>query len=278
MSNQRSIKMNNSSESISSLENLCHFELMNEKNSLLFNNSKCNWRLNFASLYNNSTLIKNPQDFTSTALGQEEAKDLSSRKVYVGNLPRSISDEELKDLFSQFGTVQSAYISNKKVHNPYKYGFVTFEAESSAIKAKKQYKLSFKTRKVIIREFELDKKIKKKKSNPTKKNNVTRIYKNNCNKNNEKYYQFNKHSNKKTTIRNTTLTSEKIDQLEGKQKCKKLNNKSSAQKAIIKFVLQNINKNHYESNLKLKRSLNQRNSNKEAVKKNITYQSLSLFC
>lgn len=57
-------------------------------------------------------------------------------KLYVGNLPYSITDQELSDLFSQFGTVVSATIITDRGSGRSKgFGFVEFEKEEDAQKA-----------------------------------------------------------------------------------------------------------------------------------------------
>ncbi len=51
--------------------------------------------------------------------------------IYVGNLPYSTTDEELAELFSQFGTVASAnIIIDRRNHRSRGYGFVEFNDDS----------------------------------------------------------------------------------------------------------------------------------------------------
>jgi RNA recognition motif-containing protein len=57
-------------------------------------------------------------------------------KVYVGNLPFSVGQNELKELFSEFGEITEATIIIDKFSNRSKgFGFVTFANKEDAEKA-----------------------------------------------------------------------------------------------------------------------------------------------
>ena len=59
-----------------------------------------------------------------------------STKIYVGNLPYSISEEKLKELFSEYGEVSEVVIIKDKYSGRSKgFGFVTFNEEEAAKKA-----------------------------------------------------------------------------------------------------------------------------------------------
>lgn len=63
---------------------------------------------------------------------QEEQKN----KMYVGNLPYSMTDEGLKGLFAEFGEVTDAKVIMDKFTNRSKgFGFVTMSDDASATKA-----------------------------------------------------------------------------------------------------------------------------------------------
>lgn len=48
-----------------------------------------------------------------------------SKKIYVGNLPFSASDDEVRDLFAQHGTVESVnLITDRETGRPRGFGFV----------------------------------------------------------------------------------------------------------------------------------------------------------
>ena len=59
-----------------------------------------------------------------------------SVKLYVGNLPYSVGDKELQELFAKFGTVTEATVIKYKDSGRSKgFGFVTFEDKEAADKA-----------------------------------------------------------------------------------------------------------------------------------------------
>ena len=51
-------------------------------------------------------------------------------KLFIGNLPYEITEEELREIFSQYGTVLEVFAPRQKG-----YAFVTFENEEDAMKA-----------------------------------------------------------------------------------------------------------------------------------------------
>ena len=57
-------------------------------------------------------------------------------KVYVGNLPWSVDDEKLREMFAQFGDIEEATVIKDKFSGRSKgFGFVTFSDDESAKKA-----------------------------------------------------------------------------------------------------------------------------------------------
>jgi|SRR3989338_2616493 len=61
---------------------------------------------------------------------------MDKKKLYVGNLPWSIDDQGLKDLFSALGEVTEAVVIKDKYTGRSKgFGFVTFANEADAEKA-----------------------------------------------------------------------------------------------------------------------------------------------
>ncbi len=57
-------------------------------------------------------------------------------KVYVGNLPWSVDQEKLKEMFSSFGEITEATVISDKFSGRSKgFGFVTFANEADAAKA-----------------------------------------------------------------------------------------------------------------------------------------------
>lgn len=59
-----------------------------------------------------------------------------AKKLYVGSLPYSTTDEELKKLFSEVGTVESATVISDKFSGRSKgFGFVEMSSDEEAQKA-----------------------------------------------------------------------------------------------------------------------------------------------
>ena len=73
-------------------------------------------------------------------------------KLYVGNLPWSIGNQELEDLFSSFGTVTSAnVITDRDTKRSRGFGFVELESGGpEAIEAMNESEVE--GRKVIVNE------------------------------------------------------------------------------------------------------------------------------
>jgi len=60
----------------------------------------------------------------------------TTMKVYVGNLPWSIDNEKLKELFASYGEIEEANVIVNNFNNRSKgFGFVTFKDDASAKKA-----------------------------------------------------------------------------------------------------------------------------------------------
>jgi len=73
-------------------------------------------------------------------------------KLYVGNLPWSIGNQELEDLFSSYGTVTSAnVITDRDTQRSRGFGFVELESGGAeAIEAMNESEVD--GRKVIVNE------------------------------------------------------------------------------------------------------------------------------
>jgi len=60
----------------------------------------------------------------------------NNKKIYVGNLPWSVRDEQLKELFSSYGEITDAVVITFRDTGKSKgFGFVEFAEEESALKA-----------------------------------------------------------------------------------------------------------------------------------------------
>jgi cold-inducible RNA-binding protein len=77
-----------------------------------------------------------------------------AKRLYVGNLPWSVDDQKLQDLFSAHGTVASAkVITDKYTQRSKGFGFVEFENDEDADKAIKALNESeMEGRKIIVNE------------------------------------------------------------------------------------------------------------------------------
>jgi RNA recognition motif-containing protein len=59
-----------------------------------------------------------------------------SKRIYVGNLPWSVTKVRLEELFSSFGSIEDALVmANKYTGRSRGFGFVTFAENASADKA-----------------------------------------------------------------------------------------------------------------------------------------------
>lgn len=69
---------------------------------------------------------------SAPASAVEGGREVSKKILYVGGLHKSVSDEALKDLFSQSGNIQSVKILNDKNRPGFNYAFVEFDNTHSA--------------------------------------------------------------------------------------------------------------------------------------------------
>lgn len=104
----------------------------------------------------------------------EVEEEISKRRVYVKNIPFSISDRQLIDIIEPFGEVELCYICKERRNTTSKtdYGFITFKEEESAqnLLEKGSLKLSkFKT-KLVFRGFKSKGKEKKPKHSTWEEN------------------------------------------------------------------------------------------------------------
>lgn len=59
-----------------------------------------------------------------------------SKKIYIGNLPYSVTEEELREMFTKFGEVTSAdLISDKYTGQSKGFGFVEMDKNKEATEA-----------------------------------------------------------------------------------------------------------------------------------------------
>jgi RNA recognition motif-containing protein len=76
------------------------------------------------------------------------------KKLHVGNLAYSVSEESLKSAFSQFGTVESAVVIKDRTSGRSKgFGFVEMSTDAEASEAiEKMNKMEFEGRTMFVSE------------------------------------------------------------------------------------------------------------------------------
>ncbi|MFH1218748.1 MAG: RNA-binding protein [Candidatus Peregrinibacteria bacterium] len=77
-----------------------------------------------------------------------------SKKLFVGNLDWGVTQEDLQELFAEFGEIEEAIVITDKFSNRSKgFGFVTFSDDAAADAAvEKLNEQEFKGRKIIVNE------------------------------------------------------------------------------------------------------------------------------
>lgn len=64
---------------------------------------------------------------------------MEQNKLYVGNLPYSVEEEQLRGIFSQYGEIsQLNLIMDRDTGRPKGFGFITFATQMAAEKALEQ--------------------------------------------------------------------------------------------------------------------------------------------
>jgi RNA recognition motif-containing protein len=71
-----------------------------------------------------------------TGFGTERLDSLMAKNIYVGNLAWSVTSDDLRELFSQFGTVTKAeVIADRETGRSRGFGFVEMSSDEEAQKA-----------------------------------------------------------------------------------------------------------------------------------------------
>lgn len=61
---------------------------------------------------------------------------MKQNKLYVGNFPYTVDEDQLRELFSPYGEIEDlALIKDRDTGRPKGFGFITFAAQQSAEKA-----------------------------------------------------------------------------------------------------------------------------------------------
>ena len=74
------------------------------------------------------------------------------KSIFVGNLPFAAIDDEVRELFAQFGTVHSIKIVRDKLGRSRGYGFVIMENENADRAIPKLHKSIFQGRGITVNE------------------------------------------------------------------------------------------------------------------------------
>ncbi len=77
---------------------------------------------------------------------------MDKKKLYVGNLPWSVTNESLKELFSPYGEITEAVVIMDRYSGRSKgFGFVTFANDTDAEKAAAEMNdKEVETRKIVV--------------------------------------------------------------------------------------------------------------------------------
>lgn len=62
--------------------------------------------------------------------GSGQSKDIKTKKIFVGGVPSTVSEEEFKDFFSKYGkVVEHQIIRDHETNRSRGFGFIIFETE-----------------------------------------------------------------------------------------------------------------------------------------------------
>ncbi len=77
---------------------------------------------------------------------------MDNKKLYVGNLPWSVTNDTLREMFAQFGEITDAVVISDRMSGRSKgFGFVTFATEEAAKAATEQmHEKEIEGRKIIV--------------------------------------------------------------------------------------------------------------------------------
>lgn len=82
-------------------------------------------------------LVECKREYSSEEEAQQESQALKRKKVFIKNLPPSITSDQLRLIFEQFGEVEIAYTTSGRKKTS-KLGFVTFKTQEAAVRATAQ--------------------------------------------------------------------------------------------------------------------------------------------
>lgn len=97
-----------------------------------------------------------------------------NKRVFIGGIPQTASNEELTLFFSKFGRVRAAYAIKDLSGGRKNYGFVDFYEEASAIQAVEKSPVFIKGKKVDVKAYKKKNSQNKHTSRRTKKQDIDR--------------------------------------------------------------------------------------------------------
>lgn len=80
--------------------------------------------------YRNRTITL--REYKIGAKLKEDKNKFNQRRLFIGNIASCVQVDTLLDLFSKFGTIENLYLVDHTLNQPFKYGYVIFNNESSA--------------------------------------------------------------------------------------------------------------------------------------------------
>lgn len=87
-------------------------------NCLSLNNNSNNSNVNSATINNNNSLLNNNNNLnssTETICTNSEQPDPDYIKMFVGQVPKSMDEDQLREMFEEFGRVHSINVLRDKV-------------------------------------------------------------------------------------------------------------------------------------------------------------------
>ena len=83
----------------------------------------------------NAELIEYPQEMKDRLAAGKPAEPISRYRCFVGNLPFAATEDDLRQVFEEYGTVVSVAIMADENGRPKGFGFVNFESAVAGAKA-----------------------------------------------------------------------------------------------------------------------------------------------
>jgi len=79
------------------------------------------------------------QDQDNNTVNDTNSQSIFQRKIFVGGLPQSISEQEFRDYFGKFGSITEASLVKERSTDKHRgFGFVTYDSQDVAIQVKSQ--------------------------------------------------------------------------------------------------------------------------------------------